>query len=617
MTQHALKKVPPKMLSVKTRTKRPIFQAFVRLGAVPFAVLGAALGTVSVEAVDPQQLQELCPGGLWARAPVRISLNDNESVLVCGDPKVEAWRNVPLNQAMVHLSAILQERGFQFPKMVTEEGRAIVDVGPRSEVQSIEVEGHPPADWRVKRFRKVRGEVLTPTLLGSFQKRVEADLRRFGYACPVVKTDAFARSERLRLTVHAGQRAVVRSVKIDPVDGLEPQALERFYAFFPGAVFDHNALLLSSQRMETDGILQSTYFETTCDPGFADLHQKHMAGAPRILRFGGGLNTERGLIGYIEWKHARIGRLGSSFNVGTKFSYRDSHRNIQQVTAAGKWYGLMDFSRLYFDSTLTATHESHENYRIATVNQTLLPSTTWDTQNFGGTISFGPTLNASQTFRGPGRPRTFYSTLRGSVRIIEHDLELNYADPTSGLELRAQAEASDDTVFSDISTQSFIIDGRWLWNIANMQPATYILAFRWRLNATLAPASQGGYASLPIALRNYMGGSYDMRGYALKELPGPIGAPTIAYVGSEFRLAEILPWGLQPLVLFDIGRVGSNPLTLNSPVYFSVGPGMRWESPIGVFRMTLARGWASGRPYDASQSTLKQWQFLIGFGEEF
>jgi hypothetical protein len=93
-----------------------------------------------------------------------------------------------------------------------------------------------------------------------------------------------------------------------------------------------------------------------------------------------GLIPQRGFMGYVDWKHARIGQLGSSLTLGAKFSYRDTRRNIQQVLASAKWFGLKSFNRLYLETSAGAVHESHENYHNLNLNLALTPSITWDTQ---------------------------------------------------------------------------------------------------------------------------------------------------------------------------------------------------------------------------------------------
>jgi hypothetical protein len=113
-------------------------------------------------------------------------------------------------------------------------------------------------------FGKLSASSLTPSLLEDYQKRVESNLKHHGYACPKLESQAVAESGRLRLTIHPGLLGRIRNIDIDAVEGLSPEALTRFYAFAPGDVYDSYSLLLSSMRMEADGILQSTFFETKC-----------------------------------------------------------------------------------------------------------------------------------------------------------------------------------------------------------------------------------------------------------------------------------------------------------------------------------------------------------------
>ncbi len=82
-----------------------------------------------------------------------------------------------------------------------------------------------------------------------------------------------------------------------------------------------------------------------------------------------------------------------------------------------------------------------------------------------------------------------------------------------------------------------------------------------------------------------------------------------AFAAAEARLTGVLPYNLEPLAFLDVGAVGSDPLTLDSPLLLSPGAGFRWKSPIGVLRTTLAHGFPA--------APAGGWTFYFSFGEEF
>ncbi|HEX5033222.1 MAG TPA: BamA/TamA family outer membrane protein, partial [bacterium] len=120
---------------------------------------------------------------------------------------------------------------------------------------------------------------------------------------------------------------------------------------------------------------------------------------------------------------------------------------------------------------------------------------------------------------------------------------------------------------------------------------------------------------LPPNYRYYLGGSSNLRGFEREELPGPDGALSAAFTSLELRVANWIPYGIQPLAFVDVGILGDQAFRFNAPVYYSPGFGLRYESPIGVFRTTFAWGMKSSEA-DANPDNT-HFQFFFGFGEEF
>src|SRR5262249_36020201 len=138
---------------------------------------------------------------------------------------------------------------------------------------------------------------------------------------------------------------------------------------------------------------------------------------------------------------------------------------------------------------------------------------------------------------------------------------------------------------SSVTAQRLSWSGHALWNLRDYDPPLWV--FGARFGARTVVTGEGRDA-LPPNIRQYLGGSADLRGFGRQELPSEIGAMTSAFVSFEARLVETLPASLEPFFFVDLGKAGSRPFELDEPLYVSPGIGVRWASPIGVVRGTGA-----------------------------
>jgi len=137
---------------------------------------------------------------------------------------------------------------------------------------------------------------------------------------------------------------------------------------------------------------------------------------------------------------------------------------------------------------------------------------------------------------------------------------------------------------------------------------------------TISPENVFSSKTLPPDWRQFFGGSQDLRGFGLKELPGNDSAGALfgVYLGTELRFTDLLPWGLQPFTFVDLGAMGRNSLQLDRPYFWSPGFGVRWQTSFGSIRTTLAHGFLEKNdPNVNAPKSLSHWQFYFSFGEEF
>jgi hemolysin activation/secretion protein len=114
-----------------------------------------------------------------------------------------------------------------------------------------------------------------------------------------------------------------------------------------------------------------------------------------------------------------------------------------------------------------------------------------------------------------------------------------------------------------------------------------------------------------------MGGAQDLRGFPRQRLPADgQGRFSASYLGAELRWYKLLFHRIDPILLADVGRLGSESWRFDDPTYYSAGLGGRWETNFGVFRAYVARGEILGS-YNPKDYTPPNLQVNFSFGEEF
>jgi outer membrane translocation and assembly module TamA len=226
----------------------------------------------------------------------------------------------------------------------------------------------------------------------------------------------------------------------------------------------------------------------------------------------------------------------------------------------------------------------------------------------------GPVLDLTRTLRGLGPSNSHFLSLETELGVKTHYFEFYRNSPRSGFRSLLNLRFNSADAFSDASAQRLQLISEALWNLGEKDPPLVVLGLRGGVFTTLTPERLNeGATSLPPTYRHYLGGSADLRGFGLDELPDAEGSFSAAFADFEARLGGVLPLGIQPFGFLDVGLTGREPVRWALPLYWNPGFGLRWESPIGVFRTTLAHGYVTGQP----ESPRSHWQFFFSFGEEF
>jgi outer membrane translocation and assembly module TamA len=545
---------------------------------------------------------------------LKPELNAAETRLVCGeregnDPRAAAWRHIPHAQARFHLRNFLQDRGLFHPVFErTEDGALLVRTGPTTRVRSVSAEGAPGV-LELGRRRIWLGARLTPSLLTDAEKWITRELRAGSYPCPSVRATGDPDTGDVVAAVEPGRALRIASVLEEPLPGLRPGLLRRYDAFRAGDPFNGDRVAMTERRAIAEGVVQSLHFAIECTPEGAVLRQTALLDPPRALTVGFGVNTEGLFVVKASWRDTRLGKNASLIDVTALASALE-----QLLDASVTWYPLPYPSRRFVRPLVSLRHQDEEPFEAVTAHAELAGGTSWDGRNLGLRAIVGPAWDDVRTLRGTGPPSVRLVSLDFELRLMSHAFELHRASPRAGFVATLSTSLNDENVLSDVTAQRLRLVGEGLWNLRGLDPPQLILGARGGAATTVTEERTGPATDLPPSLRHYLGGSLDLRGFGRTELPlGGLGGLASAFVGLEVRWAGDLPWGLHPFAFLDVGALGSEPLELDMPLFWSPGLGVRWESPIGVFRSTFAHGFVTG----GAQPEVSHPQFYFSYAEEF
>lgn len=530
--------------------------------------------------------------------------------MVCGDPATEGWEQVPFNQAESYLKAFLQQRGYQEPRFVPGPDVLTVYPGAKTLVRAFTVTGLPPG-VDPRKLRKIRGRTLTPERLDGAKAALLAALQHRGYACPAIEIRANGTTGEVSAEVRPG--GIYRFEHISP--GRTPEAdmglFRRYEAFRRGQRFDPRLLELTARRTMSDSVFMSAYFDVECSTGGPVVTGRVVAGKPQLYRLGFGFDTEGLLLGRAQWQNSRLGARAHSLQASLYASFRE------QTAVTSFRYFTGAASRSYLMPRLTFSRQNEEQYEALRAEAALLPGFSWDSSALHGEFTAGPALEYVDTVRGLG-PDSSYAAFETRLELRSHLSEYYAGDPRTGWRAALTSQSRAAGVYSEITAHRLGFQGERVWNLGGYDPPLLVLATRWLGRTTLVKDSLVAAGDLPLDMRYFLGGDSDLRGAGRGRVPGdPAGLLTALYDGVELRLGDVLPYRLQPLVFVDAAMGGRDSFKLDPNVYWSPGFGVRWGSPVGSVRATLARGLVWRRDPAAETLMTPQWRFFLSLGREF
>lgn len=545
-----------------------------------------------------------------------LKLNANEKVLVCGSQRgLEGWRDIPLPQAQYQIGILLQRQGYFQPRFERNKDELFVWSGPRGEIKDFEVRG---GDGVVNpaRKRQIIGRPMTPAKLDEIENWADLEMRRDGFACPEVKLEAQAWSGKVVLNVTPGERHTVRSIKLVGLESLHKDILYRYQAIEVGDEYDVRKTQLTVARLLADGIVESAYFNTSCDGKNVDLTLRATIGSPKLLTFGIGGSTEELPFADIRFRNTRLDNKASSLTSTLHVSPLE-----QSWATTADLYWLPSSRRGFLSPRFVLKRESERAFEELSAKAGVDLGRMWDEWDIRWRATAGPTLNYINTISGIGPDEVSFLSWEGGVRLAHHNYESMVREQVEGWEFIYDYLGQREGLGSELSVDRHEVDFKYLWNVYNLSPPYAVLAARFELIGTDAKAAADVSGDenqiLPVEYRTFYGGDENLRGFGRYVLNNnDFGFLTAAYAGFELRLIEELPYHLQPFLLYDIAKLGVDRYTWSPATFTSTGLGIRWASPFGTLRGSAARGRIHGGDDSVAQYP-QEMVYFLSFGQEF
>lgn len=394
----------------------------------------------------------------------------------------------------------------------------------------------------------------------------------------VLEVDRSNYTAHIKLRINTGSQYVFGKIKF--IESVYPsEFLERFAPFKPGDAYELQKLIDFQNNLESADLFSKIRF----DP-LTDLNDPKNTVVPIDVRLtlkpknrytgSAGYGTDTGFRGSLGWLHRRTSTEGHKVSANINASQVRSTARVNYIIP-----GAQPATDKYIFGVLGQVEDFDELYsRKAEVSGQKV-------MKRGKLESMYGIWYFTETFRiVHGDPTINKKYLLPTVRWVWVNVKpSDIYEIGTRCDLRVRGGVQG--VISDNSVAEIEANAKQIFGVTEKM--------RLLLRTNLGAVASKQFDILPPSLRFFTGGDESVRGYAYNSL-GPLADPGdpdsntgghYLFVASA-ELEHTLYKDLAGVVFFDAGNAA---LSMKIPLAFGTGIGVRYKTPIGKFRLDLAK----------------------------
>jgi translocation and assembly module TamA len=532
------------------------------------------------------------------------------------EPKLTEARIKNLYQlAAEQITTTLQAKGY-YNSTITSElvqkdkwiATFVITPGPPTKISSVSIiiEGSGEYNKKLKTAlitpKLIRGHTITHSDYEDTKDELLSNSNALGYLQAefsenIIEVNRSNNTANIKFTINTGTQYVFGKVKF--IDGIYPEEfLARFAPFKTGDPYELQKLIEFQANLESADLFSKIRF----DP-LTDLNDPQNITVPVDVRltlkpknrYSGsvGYGTDTGFRGSLGWLHRRTSTEGHKISANITASQVRSTARINYIIPGARpatdryILGILgqeeDYDELYSRKAELSGQKVMKRGKLES-----LYGLWYFTETFR-IVHGDPTLNK----------KYLLPTVRWMwVNIKPSDI---YEIGTSAdLRIRGGVQG----ILSDNSVAEIEANAKQIFGVTDK------MRLLFRTNLGMVASKQ--FDVLPPSLRFFTGGDESVRGYRYNSL-GPLSDPgdpdsntggRYLFVGSA-ELEHQLYQDVSGVVFFDAGNAA---LSMKIPLAFGSGVGVRYKTPIGKFRVDLAK------PLNTVVN--KHWRVHVNFGAD-
>jgi len=563
-----------------------------------------------------------------------VSDNQLKSVLATAESTTLPWGpkqyfdRAQFEADLKRIVAFYKDRGYpdarvqSFDVTLSDDQKSVrlrveIDEGEPVSVERILLEGFGPLPEE-HRTELEAGLPLEPAqpldraLLQASREAALDELKDHGYPYASVRVgESPGSSDRLRvitLSADLGPVAYFGPIEISGNSSVTDRVVRRQLTYRPGELYRQGKLRESQRKLYTLELFDFVNIEPVgTDKKVSEIPTRVTLteGKHRKVEIGVGYGTEEDARGEIDWRHvnffggartAGVFARYSSLDRGVRLSLRQpyffSPRYALSLSGQSWFSDEPAFQLTTVGGRATITREfARSGGPILGPKQTMTLALTY--ANEWEDYAISDAALEDETFRDELialglDPRFGTGGGQLSALLIDagRNTTENLLDAKKGYVAIAHAEQAGRWLGGDFDYYELSAEGRYYQSLGTRA----VIALRARAGSIDAFGPEENL--VPFFKRYFLGGATNLRGwgrYQVSPLSGsglPIGGHSFFTFATEVRVPVV---GKLGAVLFlDGGNVWTNPWDLNlNDLRYDIGPGLRYNSPIGPFRLDV------------------------------